>query len=66
MSKYTGLTPAQHEANKRYIGKTYKIYTFYLRNNEDSDIIQSIADAQEQGLNKREWLRELYELANKK
>lgn len=66
MSKYTGLTPAQHEANKRYISKTYKQYMFYLRLTDDKDIIDSIEKAQEYGMNKTEWLRELYELANKK
>lgn len=66
MSTYKGLTPAQHEANKRYIGKTYKIVTFYLRKDDDKDIIDSIEEAKDYGLNKTEWLRELYELANKK
>ena len=66
MSKYTGLTPSQHEANKRYTAKTYKRYTFHLRINDDKEIIDSIAEAQEQGMNKTEWLRELFDLANRK
>lgn len=65
MSKYKGLTPSQHEANKRYINKTYKQYMFYLRLDDDKEIIDSIEKAKEYGLNKTEWLRELYELANK-
>ena len=63
---YKGLTPAQHEANNRYVSKTYKKYTFLLRLDDDKEIIDSIAEAKEYGLNKTEWLRELYELANKK
>ena len=66
MSKYKGLTPAQHEANKRYIAKTYKVVTLYVRLEDDKDIIDSMEEAKDHGLNKTEWLRELYELANKK
>lgn len=66
MSKYNGLTPAQHEANKRYIAKTYKSYQFLLRLDDDKEIIDSIQEAKDQGMNKTEWLRELFELANKK
>ena len=66
MSKYNGLTSAQHESNKRYIAKTYKQYMFYLRLDDDKDIIDSIQEAKDQGMNKTEWLRELFELANKK
>ena len=65
MGNYKGLTPARTEANKRYDAKTYKKYTLALRIEDDADIIQSIQEAQDQGLNKREWLRELFDLANK-
>ena len=65
MSKYAGLTPAQSEANAKYDAKTYKKMLFRLRLEDDADIIQSIQEAQDQGLNKREWLRELFDLVNK-
>ena len=52
---------ARREANARYDGKTYKNFLFKLRIDEDSDIIQAILEAQAQGVNKREWLRELFD-----
>lgn len=61
MSKYKGLTPAQSEANARYDAKIYKNFLFKLRIDDDADIIESIQTAQTHGINKREWLRELYE-----
>ena len=61
MSKYKGLTPAQSAANARYDAKTYKMYHFKLRVEDDADIIEAIQHAQESGMNKREWLREIYE-----
>lgn len=66
MSKYNGLTQCQAEANKRYVDKTYKRYLFFLRLDDDKEIIDSIQEAKDQGMNKTEWLRELFELANKK
>ena len=65
MSKYKGLTQAQYEANNRYVNKTYKKLTFYLRRDDDKDILDSLDEAKDYGVNKREWLRELFELANK-
>ena len=61
MSKYNGLTPAQSEANAKYDAKTYKTFLFKLRIEDDADIIESIQNAQKSGVNKREWLRELFE-----
>lgn len=61
MSRYNGLTPARSEANARYDAKTYKRYTFKLRIDDDADIIESLEKSQTQGINKREWLRELFE-----
>lgn len=57
-------TQAKHDANKRYDSKTYKVVTFHLRLIEDSDIIDSLRQAQEKGLAKREWLREIFEGRN--
>ena len=54
-------TQAKHDANKRYDAKTYKVVTFHLRLVEDSDILQSLEEAQKRGLAKREWLREIFE-----
>ena len=65
MSKYTGLTQAQYEANNRYVSKTYKKVMFYLRIDDDKDILDSLEVAKDYGVNKREWLRELFDLANK-
>lgn len=52
---------ARQEANARYDAKTYKVLTFKLRLEDDADIIKSIQEAQENGMNKREWLRELFD-----
>ncbi|MBR5316030.1 MAG: hypothetical protein IKU44_04485 [Firmicutes bacterium] len=54
-------TPAQAEASTRYDSKTYKNFLFKLRIEEDADIIESILEAQSNGTNKREWLRQLFE-----
>ena len=61
VSRYTGFTQAQREANARYDAKTYKKMLFYLRLEDDKDIIEAIQDAQAKGINKREWLREVFE-----
>lgn len=55
------ISDAKRDANARYDEKTYKNYLFKLRVDEDADIIESITQAQENGINKREWLRELFE-----
>lgn len=52
---------ARREANARYDAKTYKVFTFKLRIEEDADIIRAIQEAQENGTNKREWLRDLFD-----
>lgn len=52
---------ARQEANARYDAKTYKTFAFKLRLEEDADIIESIQEAQEHGINKREWIRGLFE-----
>lgn len=52
---------ARREANARYDEKTYKNFLFKLRIEEDADIIKAIQEAQENGTNKREWLRDLFD-----
>lgn len=52
---------ARQEANARYDAKTYKQINFRLRLEDDADIIESILEAQENGISNREWLRELFE-----
>lgn len=52
---------ARREANARYDEKTYKNFLFKLRLDEDADIIRAIQEAQENGTNKREWLRDLFD-----
>ena len=54
-------SPTRAEANSKYDSKTYKSFLFKLRIEEDADIIESILEAQSNGINKREWLRELFE-----
>lgn len=54
-------TDAQRAATERYDKKTYKRYLFKLRLEDDADIIKAIQEAQENGMNKREWLRELFD-----
>ena len=57
----TEYSKAKQEANARYDAKTYKVFTFKLRIEDDADIIKAIQEAQENGMNKREWLRELFD-----
>ena len=59
-------TEAKRAANARYDAKTYHLIGFKLRVDEDDDIIKSIEAAHKRGVKSREWLRELYESANKK
>lgn len=60
-TKKREYTPAQAEANARFDAKTYKTYSFKLRKVDDEDIINSIEKAKSKGINKRQWLRELFE-----
>ena len=53
---YKGLTQAHAESNARYDAKTYKTMLFKLRLEDDAEIIESIQEAQEHGISKREWL----------
>ena len=62
MSKYKGLTRAQYVANVRYVGKTYKKVMFYLRVDDDSDILDALDEAKQHGITKRKWLRDLFEI----
>ncbi len=61
MEKKRKYTTAQAEAAARYDAKTYRVFTFKLRVDDDADIIASIEEAKEHGINKREWLRGLFE-----
>lgn len=54
-------TSARQVANAKYDEKTYVNYLFKLRKDEDADIIMDIEAAKSKGINKREWLRELFE-----
>lgn len=54
-------TTARAEANAKYDEKTYISYLFKLRKDDDADIIKDIEEAKSKGINKREWLRELFE-----
>lgn len=56
-----GVSQAKRESNARYDEKTYKTFTFKLRVEDDADIIRSIKESQEQGINKREWIRGLFD-----
>lgn len=57
MAKYT---QAQAEAMQRYREKTLKRHMFELRIDEDRDIIESIEDAVEHGIPKRQWLSDIF------
>jgi hypothetical protein len=54
-------TTSRAEANARYDAKTYTQVNIRLRKEDDSDIIKSLEEAKNKGLNNREWLRELFE-----
>ena len=54
-------TAARAEANARYDAKTYKKINIALRLTDDHDIIESLEEAKQKGLNNREWLREIFE-----
>lgn len=57
-------TEARRRANDKYDGKTYKKINIALRKEDDGDIIQAIEEAKANGINKREWLRSLFDKAN--
>ena len=57
----TKYTQAKQEANARYDSKTYKVYAFRLRIEDDADIIKDIDEAKENGVSYREWLRNFFE-----
>lgn len=47
------------KANKKYDAKTYKQISILLRKEEDKDIIESLEQAQSEGISYREWIRSL-------
>ena len=62
MAKYT---PAQAEAMGRYREKALKRYLFELRYDSDQDIIDSIQEAMDHGITKRQWLSDLFHYGGK-
>ncbi len=52
---------AQKRANIKYRSKTYKMLNIKLRLTEDSEIIESMENAQALGISYRDWLCALYE-----
>lgn len=58
---YQDHKESTRRANDKYDAKTYKRMMLRLRNDEDSDIIESLREAQANGKTNREWLREVFE-----
>lgn len=55
------ITKARYEATRKYDTKTYKKYTMAFKKDEDADIIESIERAKQDGVTKRQWLRDLFD-----
>lgn len=54
-------TKARGKATKKYDNKTYKMYSMNFQKDEDADIIESIERAKQDGVTKRQWLRDLFD-----
>lgn len=54
------MSEAQTRAKRKYDAKTYLKLTFYLRHEDDAEIIESIRRAKQNGISLREWLHDLY------
>lgn len=55
-------THAQAEATARYRAKNYKRMYIDLRYDMDQDVIDSIEEAMEHGITKRQWLSDLFHI----
>lgn len=55
---------SQVEAQARYEAKTYKKFTFYLRQSEDKAIIDSIQRAKNENITLRDWLTDVFNKAS--
>lgn len=58
--KKRAYTAAKAEANRRSDKANGKKILFYLKLNEDAEIIESIETAKANGINHSEWLRQLF------
>ena len=56
-------TEARKRANKKYDSKTYVTFMFYMRKEDDAEVIADIERAKAEGVAIRQWLHDLYEKA---
>ena len=52
---------AQVKANAKYRKNNTKVYKMNFQKDEDADIIDSIERAKQDGVTKRQWLRDLFD-----
>lgn len=58
---------SKRAAIDRYDAKTYRQVSFKFRKEDDKEIIEDMDNAMAQGINHREWLKQIFEVykANK-
>ena len=55
------MSDAKYEANRRYDNKTYQRLSLYLRIEDDSDILEDLELAKQNGISYRDWIRTLFD-----
>lgn len=56
------VADSKRAAIDRYDAKTYRKILFRLRVEDDAEIIKDMDEAFERGMNRREWLKEVFEV----
>ena len=55
------VAKSKREAIDKYDAKTYRKINIRLRIDDDAEIIKDMDDALNRGINRREWLKEVFE-----
>ena len=56
------VAKSKREATDRYDAKTYRKVLFRLRIEDDAELIKDMDEAFERGINRREWLKGVFEV----
>ena len=56
------VAKSKREAIDRYDSKTYRKVLFRLRIEDDAEIIKDMDDALNRGINRREWLKGVFDV----
>ena len=59
------VAKSKRTAIDKYDAKTYRKVLFRLRIEDDAEIIEDMDEAFSRGLNRREWLRKVFEVYKK-